>query len=70
MLYWGKRARDGDCRTKRAMKEQAADFSLCIFDQPAVVVQFPYKGQFFFFWNKKKTLGFALRRNGFGKASL
>lgn len=33
---------------KRAIKEQAADSSLCIFDQPAVVAQFPYSGQISF----------------------
>lgn len=33
---------------KRAIKEQAADSSLCIFDQPAVVAELSYTGRVFF----------------------
>lgn len=51
MLYQGKRELDDDYRKKRDIKDQAADSSLCIlciFDQPAVVAEFPYNGHIFF----------------------
>lgn len=48
MLYQGKRELDDAYRKKGAMKDQAADSSLCIFDWPAVVAEFPYNGHIFF----------------------
>lgn len=52
MLYQGKRELDDDYRKKRAIKDQAADSSLCIFDQPAVETEFPYNSHIFI-WNKE-----------------
>jgi len=48
MFYQGKRELDDDYRKKRAIKDQAADSSLCIFDQPAVVSEIPYSSHIFF----------------------